>query len=100
GPVDVSVDSGSISAEGLSSPWISMATGAGDISAEVIRRPEELYAIVGAGAIELSVPAGAYDLHLDMSAGAISLDEITDDSSADALIDARVATGDIEISGR
>jgi hypothetical protein len=100
GPVEASVDSGSISAAGLRGSWISLATAAGDVSAELLDRPEELYTIVGAGAIDLEVPAGAYDLHLDMSVGAISLDGVTDDPGAGALIEARVGTGDISISGR
>lgn len=99
-PVDLSVDTGSISAEGLSSPWISLMTGAGDVSAEVLTRPDELHAVVGAGALDLEVPAGIYSMELEMSAGAITLEDVTDDPSADALITARVGTGDLSITGR
>ena len=100
GVVDVSTDTGSISAEGLYGPWIRLVTGAGDVSAELSVRPEALYAAVGAGAVDLTVPAGVYDLDVDLSVGAIEVAGIIDNQDASDLIHARVGTGDLSISGQ
>lgn len=61
--------------------------------------PADVCATTGAGELALTVPAGAYDLDLDVGAGELSVRDVTDDPMARHGITATVATGELSLTG-
>ena len=101
GDVSVTVQAGALEAEGLRGLGRSaqLTAGAGELQANWDARPAWISAATGAGAVALGVPAGRYDLDLDVGAGAVTLAGVADDPTADAAIAVRAGSGEISITG-
>jgi len=65
-----------------------------------LHAPADLCAVTAAGEMIVTVPAGAYDLDLEVGAGALTVDQVVDDPGADHSISATVATGELSIWGK
>ena len=100
GPLWVVVSAGSVDADGLRSDEAHLAAAAGDVHARFDTPPEDLHAVVGAGHVELEVPAGTYDVELDTRTGHLRLDGVQHRSGAPNRIRAESGAGSVEVVGR
>lgn len=62
--------------------------------------PADVAVVLGAGDGDVAVPRGGYALDVLVLAGAVTLDEVFDDPSADHAIDVTLSAGDLTVSGR
>lgn len=53
----------------------------------------------GAGELSIEVPAGAWDIDLDIGAGEVSLFDVVDDGAAERSIQARLGAGELSVFG-
>jgi len=100
GDVFAAVGAGEITAMKMVSRWTELATGAGSVDATWDSKPEFVSALVAAGGIVLTVPAGEYNLDLETDVGAIDVSGIEESSSAESQITAITSTGRIKIRGK
>lgn len=70
----------------------------GDVSVELPDRAD-LRACAAMGSVWLEVPAGAWDLRLDVGIGELWVDGVNHDPTSPEVIEACVATGDLEVLG-
>jgi len=99
GEVFVGVGAGDLELSDLRGASVTALLGAGDAEIGLREDFESLWVEVGAGSLELDVPSGSYRMSLDAGAGEIDLEGVSDDSQAEASIDAYTGAGEIRIRG-
>lgn len=73
---------------------------AGDVRVESATAPDRVEASTTAGSVVVEVPRGAYRVDASAGAGSVSLDGITDTSSATRVITASASAGGVTVRGR
>ncbi|MCY0986750.1 hypothetical protein OV203_06440 [Nannocystis sp. ILAH1] len=83
----------------LATPTFALTADEADVDAEFVVAPETLTIALGTGDVVLQLPAGSYACNLDAAAGKVSLDGVTCDDAAAAILDVQVDEGDITVTG-
>lgn len=99
GPLVAEVIAGDASGSGLRSPEVGLTTHFGNLDLGFTERPARVCGAVDAGDLTYRVPAGVYDVDLEVGAGSVSVSGIEDDPEADATLYARNAAGAVLLLG-
>ncbi len=100
GDLSLSLTSGSIEADHLSSAVVVASSGTGDIELTFDAPPTEVTAGTEAGSVAIEVPAGDYDLDLAAGSGSVEVRGVRDVDGAERRITAWVKAGSVEVVGR
>ncbi|MCA9708938.1 MAG: hypothetical protein KDK70_24040 [Myxococcales bacterium] len=101
GPLVLHVDTGEIEGEALEGAEATAHVGTGDVSLAYGPQAalESVTVDVGVGEVDLRVPAGSYDLHLDSGVGDVDVAGLQHGGGAQPRIQVDVGTGDIDVHG-
>ena len=72
----------------------------GDVRIELSTAPTAAWLEAGSGNLDLTLPAGAYDLVTTTASGDIRVSGVIDEGSAERTLDLHTRSGDIRVVGR
>ncbi len=98
GEVDL-LAGGALVAEALTSAIVVAGTGPGDLTLQLVSRPELVVAEAGTGGVTVRVPRGDYDVSAVSDRGQQVVEELTNTAEADAVIRAHSDRGDVIVRG-
>jgi hypothetical protein len=96
GALNASAGSGSIEATDISGGTARVKTGSGDVTL-ALDRPADVRGEVGSGDLTVTVPAGRYQVQTSTGSGEANVG-VTQDPTADHLLDLDSGSGDITVS--
>lgn len=98
--LDLDTGSGSITGTDLAALTAGASTGSGDVGFDFVEPPTTVVIDTGSGDVRVSVPPGVYHVDADTGSGDVTVDGITMDSDAPALISIDTGSGDVDVLGR
>ena len=95
--VDAVVAGGELGGVGVGCPPLAGGGAGGRVVVDMRAPPDSARVSVGAGAVDLTLPAGSYRCELRASDGAVTITDIVCDPAAARLVAIDVTTGDIRL---
>lgn len=99
GPLDVSVERGTVTATDVAGPTVDVRAGRGNVRVQAARAVPQLLARSSAGTVDVSVPAGrSYAVEASTGAGVVDTGDVRKDPRSGNHVTARSDAGDVTLS--
>lgn len=99
GPLDVSVERGTVTATDLAGPSVDVRAGQGNVRVQAASPVPRLTARSSAGTVDVSVPGGrTYAVDASTGAGVVDTGDVLSDPESSSRVTARSESGDVTLS--